>query len=108
MTKLERIKHRLFKAAPPAASVEQRYSEDEAKPQPIPDQPISHPEPQTVAAETRNYQEVEFNLHSDLEACAKGLKIPVETIEKWISAGLLFPDEIKAAQKILKIMRKKN
>jgi hypothetical protein len=106
MTKLERIKHRLFKAAPTAARVEQRYTEDEAKPLPIHDQPIAHPEPQIVAPETRNYQEVEFNLRSDLEACAKGLKIPVETIEKWISAGLLFPDEIKAAQKILKIMRK--
>ena len=52
-------------------------------------------------------EEMAFTRQSDLKAYVKGLKVPAEAIEKWISAGLLFPDEIRMAEKILKILREK-
>ena len=51
--------------------------------------------------------EMAFTRQGDLDAYARGLSIPPETIEKWISAGLLFPDEIRMAEKIIKILREK-
>lgn len=51
--------------------------------------------------------EMAFTRQGDIEAYANGLTIPPETIEKWISAGLLFPDEIRMAEKIIKILREK-
>lgn len=56
----------------------------------------------TLAAE-----EMAFTRQGDIDAYARGLSIPPETIEKWISAGLLFPDEIRMAEKIIKILREK-
>lgn len=52
-------------------------------------------------------EETAFTRQGDLETYARGLSIPPETIEKWISAGLLFPDEIRMAEKIIKILREK-
>jgi hypothetical protein len=52
-------------------------------------------------------EELAFTRQSDLEAYARGLTIPPEAIEKWISAGLLFPDEIRMAERIIKILREK-
>jgi len=52
-------------------------------------------------------EETAFTHQSDLDAYARGLSIPPEVIEKWISAGLLFPDEIRMAEKIIKILREK-
>ena len=49
--------------------------------------------------------EVAFNHQVNLEAYAKGLEIPADTIERLISAGLLLPDEIKVAEKMIRIMR---
>lgn len=52
-------------------------------------------------------EEMAFTRQSDLDAYAKGLSISPEVIEKWISAGLLFPDEIRMAEKIIRILREK-
>lgn len=52
-------------------------------------------------------EETAFTRQSDLDAYARGLSIPPEVIEKWISAGLLFPDEIRMAERIIKILREK-
>jgi hypothetical protein len=52
-------------------------------------------------------EETAFTRQSDLDAYARGLSIPPEAIEKWISAGLLFPDEIRMAERIIKILREK-
>jgi hypothetical protein len=52
-------------------------------------------------------EEMAFTRQSDIDAYARGLTIPPEVIEKWISAGLLFPDEIRMAERIIKIMREK-
>jgi hypothetical protein len=58
-----------------------------------------------VAAMT--VEEMAFTRQGDIDTYARGLSIPPETIEKWISAGLLFPDEIRMAEKIIKILREK-
>jgi hypothetical protein len=52
--------------------------------------------------------EIDFSKESDLEAYTKRLNVPREVIEKWVAAGILQPDEIKVAEKMLKIMRKKD
>jgi hypothetical protein len=108
MTTYQRIKQRWFKKQLTASVVHSSFSEDEAKPEAIAEESIPYQDPQPLAPEPLLDPGIDFNLQGDLETYAKGLKIPVETIEKWISAGLLFPDEIKAAQKILRIMRKKH
>jgi hypothetical protein len=48
--------------------------------------------------------EVDFSHQGDLEAYVCGLSIPKEVIERWISAGLLYPEEMKTAEKMIKIM----
>ena len=50
--------------------------------------------------------EVDFSYQGDLEIYVRGLTIPREVIERWISAGLLFPDEMKKAEEMIKIMRR--
>jgi hypothetical protein len=52
--------------------------------------------------------EIDFSRENDLEAYTKRLHVPREVIEKWVAAGILRPDEIKVAEKMLKIMRKKD
>jgi hypothetical protein len=65
------------------------------------------PSGQAVRSEGLGVEEMAFTRQSDLHAYAKGLTVPPEAIEKWISAGLLFPDEIRQAEKIIKILREK-
>jgi hypothetical protein len=52
--------------------------------------------------------EIDFSKENDLEAYTKRLNVPRETIERWVAAGILRPDEIKVAEKMLKIMRKRD
>jgi hypothetical protein len=52
--------------------------------------------------------EIDFSKENDLEAYTKRLNVPREMIEKWVGAGILRPDEIKVAEKMLKIMRKRD
>jgi hypothetical protein len=50
--------------------------------------------------------EIDLSARSDLEDYARGLSVPKESIERWISSGLLMPEELKVAEKLVKIMRK--
>ena len=52
--------------------------------------------------------EIDFSKENDLEAYTKRVNVPRETIERWVAAGILRPDEIKVAEKMLKIMRKRD
>jgi hypothetical protein len=106
MTKYERLKQLLFHHPPTVTRVEAGCPENEAGPQPAAEPSASYPDPQPFGPEPPVDVEFDFKLHADLEGYARGVKIPAETIEKWISSGLLFPDEIKAAQKLLQVMRK--
>ena len=50
--------------------------------------------------------EIDLSPHTDLEDYARGLHVSKESIERWISSGLLMPEELKVAEKLVKIMRK--
>jgi hypothetical protein len=52
-------------------------------------------------------QEIDFSPVEDLETYTENLDVPEETIQRWISAGLLYPDEIRIAEQMVKIIRKK-
>jgi hypothetical protein len=57
------------------------------------------------AADPEN--DIDLSPQRDLEDYAQELTISKEAIEQWISAGLLMPGELEVAEKIVKIMRKK-
>jgi hypothetical protein len=52
--------------------------------------------------------EIDFSKEMDLEAYTQSLAVPPEVIESWVAAGILRPDETQVAEKMLKIMRKKD
>jgi hypothetical protein len=52
-------------------------------------------------------QEIDFSRVDDLESYTENLNVPTEDIEAWISAGLLYPDEIRTAERMIQILRKK-
>ena len=64
------------------------------------------PEPQRP--ELNLDREIDFSGGGDLEAYTEDLHVPQESIERWISAGLLYPDEIRTAERMIKIIRKKD
>ena len=49
---------------------------------------------------------VDFDHNGDLESYVRGLNVPRDVIEQWMSTGLLFPDEMKTAEKMIQIMRR--
>ncbi|GEM_PF-2537678 len=51
--------------------------------------------------------EIDFSRVDDLESYTENLNVPTEDIEAWISAGLLYPDEIRTAERMIQILRKK-
>jgi hypothetical protein len=65
------------------------------------------PQEQSTLEHRQLLSEVDFSYQGDLEAYVEGLTVPRQVIEHWISAGLLFPEEMKVAERIVRIMRKK-
>jgi hypothetical protein len=51
-------------------------------------------------------RDIDLSPHTDLENYARGLHVSKESIERWISSGLLMPEELKVAEKLVRIMRK--
>ncbi len=51
-------------------------------------------------------KEIDLSARTDLEDYARGLSVSKESIERWISSGLLMPEELKVAEKLVKIMSK--
>jgi hypothetical protein len=50
--------------------------------------------------------EIDLSRRADLEGYAREINMSTESIERWISSGLLMPEELKVAEKLVKIMRK--
>jgi hypothetical protein len=50
--------------------------------------------------------EVDLANLTDLEAYARGSGVSKKSIEQWISSGLLMPEELKVAEKLVKMMSK--
>lgn len=51
-------------------------------------------------------EEIAFSHQGDLESYVRGLTSPKEAIERWISAGVLLPEETKVASQMLRILSK--
>jgi hypothetical protein len=60
--------------------------------------------PESLAKELLG--EVDFSHRGDLEAYVRTLTVPRQVIERWVSAGLLFPEEMVMAERMIKIMLK--
>jgi hypothetical protein len=50
--------------------------------------------------------DLDLSQQTDLEGYARELSVSKESIERWISSGLLMPDEMKVAEKLVKFMNK--
>lgn len=64
-------------------------------------------EPIVTETVVDGHYEIDFTRTDDLESYMEDLKVPAGKIEGWISAGVLYPDEIKIAEKMIRILRKK-
>jgi hypothetical protein len=60
------------------------------------------------SAEVHKENDIAFSPHGDLEDYVRELAVSQEAIERWISAGVLLPEETKVAAKMIRIMAKKN
>jgi hypothetical protein len=65
---------------------------------------VANQTPETLAKELLS--EVYFSHRGDLEAYVRTLTVPRQVIERWVSAGLLFPEEMIMAERMIKIMLK--
>ncbi len=63
-------------------------------------------EPARPADEWEMDNEIDLSARTDLEDYARGLSVSKKSIERWISSGLLMPEELKVAEKLVKIMNK--
>jgi hypothetical protein len=59
------------------------------------------------AAARETLDEIDFSPQSDLETYTHGLGVSRASVERWISSGLLMPEEIKVAEKMARIMRQR-
>ena len=60
---------------------------------------------QDVLVKPNRLEKAALKPQLDLKAYAEDLNVPKELIERWISANILFPNEIKVAEQIIRIMR---
>ncbi len=51
--------------------------------------------------------DVDFATMDSLEEYAEKSAVQIETVQQWVAAGILFPDEIKVAEKLIKILKEK-
>jgi len=51
-------------------------------------------------------EEIAFSHQGDLESYVRGLDLDKEAIERWISAGVLLPEETRVASQMIRIMCK--
>ncbi len=63
-------------------------------------------DPAQPVAEWEMENEIDLSARTDLEDYARGLSVSKKSIERWISSGLLMPEELKVAEKLLKIMNR--
>jgi hypothetical protein len=68
--------------------------------------PVVEIDPAREADEWEMENEIDLSARTDLEDYARGLSVSKKSIERWISSGLLMPEELKVAEKLVKIMNK--
>jgi hypothetical protein len=68
--------------------------------------PVVDPRPPLPDNRFREMEDdIDLSHQADLEGYARDLNVSKESIERWISSGLLMPEELKVAEKLVKIMR---
>lgn len=55
----------------------------------------------------KTHQDIDISRRDNLEEYAQEITVSQETLQSWVSAGILSPSEIKIAEKLIKIMRDK-
>jgi len=60
-----------------------------------------------ITTAVKLHAEIDFYRLDNLEDFAKESTVARETIERWISAGILSPGETKIAERLIKIMRER-
>lgn len=50
--------------------------------------------------------EIDLTSETNLENYARELNVSKKSIERWISSGLLMPEELRIAEKLVKLMNK--
>ena len=53
----------------------------------------------------KTHQDIDFTRQDKLEEYLEEVAVSKETIQSWISAGILSPHEVRIAEKLIKIMR---
>ncbi|RJQ72388.1 MAG: hypothetical protein C4519_18555 [Desulfobacteraceae bacterium] len=64
----------------------------------------AYPESISTPSGAGKEAEIAFSPQGDLEAYVRELDVSKEAIERWISAGVLLPEETKVATKMIQIM----
>jgi hypothetical protein len=90
-----------------AESFENHGPDDQAQPGAIRTFHYSAKDEDTSGAAIKSQADIDFNRLDNLEDFAKESTIARETIERWVSAGILSPGETKIAEKLIKIMRER-
>ena len=56
----------------------------------------------------RTHQDIDFTRQDNLEEYFREMTVTKESLQSWISAGILSPHEVRIAEKWIKIMREKD
>ena len=65
-------------------------------------------EPQTAENVQTAEVDVDLSPQKDLENYARGLSVSKKSLEQLISSGMLMPDELEVAEKIIRFMRNRD
>ena len=79
------------------------YVQDEPAP---PELVVENPQSSVETTLREMDGEIDLSRHADIEDYAKDINVSRESIERWISSGLLMPEELKMAEKLVQLMRK--
>jgi hypothetical protein len=90
----------------PLEYVKASLGESPSTEMPAPETPS--PQPILPSAEAHRENNIAFSPQGDLEDYVRELSVSQEAIERWISAGVLLPEETKVAAKMIRIMAGKN
>jgi hypothetical protein len=92
---------------PEAESYHNHGPDDPSPPEAIRAFHYSEKNENTSGAAVISQADIDFYRLDNLEDFAKESTVARETIERWISAGILSPGETKIAERLIKIMRER-
>jgi hypothetical protein len=92
---------------PAAESFQNHGLDDPSRPEAIRTFHYSEKDENTSGAAVKSQADIDFYRLDNLEDFAKESTVARETIERWISAGILSPGETIIAEKLIKIMRER-